>query len=171
MVRGRTDDRVLWARFFRDGASDPAPRRCRDKPPPINYGNCRARDLLVLLILIPAAGDRGRLARFVHGRERAAVPLHLRRGIGVTGNPRVHDTVSPAFQTGGPRPSLAFIVVFVMLFSALRRAWMRQTQGAIVHMAGTVLSTLYLGGLGVGFLVAACASSTRSARRACREAR
>jgi phosphatidate cytidylyltransferase len=43
---------------------------------------------------------------------------------------------------------LAFIIVFVMLFAALRRAWTRQTQGAIVHMAGTVLSTLYLGGLG-----------------------
>ena len=34
-----------------------------------------------------------------------------------------------------------------MLFAALRRAWSQQTQGAIVHMAGTVLSTLYLGGL------------------------
>src|SRR5206468_6068991 len=33
--------------------------------------------------------------------------------------------------------SLAFIIVFVMLFAALRRAWMRQTQEAIHHMAGT----------------------------------
>ncbi len=44
--------------------------------------------------------------------------------------------------------SLAFIIVFVMLFAALRRAWMRQTTDAIHHMAGTVLSTMYLGGLG-----------------------
>src|SRR5882672_8297539 len=43
--------------------------------------------------------------------------------------------------------SLAFIIVFVMLFAALRRAFMRQTQEAIHHMAGTVLATLYLGGL------------------------
>jgi phosphatidate cytidylyltransferase len=43
--------------------------------------------------------------------------------------------------------SLAFIIVFVMLFAALRRAFMRQTQDAIHHMAGTVLATLYLGGL------------------------
>jgi phosphatidate cytidylyltransferase len=43
--------------------------------------------------------------------------------------------------------TLAFIVVFVMLFAALRRAWGKQTQEAIVHMAGTVLATLYLGGL------------------------
>src|SRR5687768_5850140 len=42
---------------------------------------------------------------------------------------------------------LAFIIVFVMLFAALRRAWARQTQDAILHMAGTVLATLYLGGL------------------------
>lgn len=44
--------------------------------------------------------------------------------------------------------TLAFIIVFVMLAAALRRAMARQTQDAIVHMAGTVLATLYLGGLG-----------------------
>jgi phosphatidate cytidylyltransferase len=43
--------------------------------------------------------------------------------------------------------SLAFIIVFVMLFAALRRAWLRQTQETIHHMAGTVLAMLYLGGL------------------------
>jgi phosphatidate cytidylyltransferase len=43
--------------------------------------------------------------------------------------------------------ALAFIIVFVMLFAALRRAFMRQSQDAIHHMAGTVLATLYLGGL------------------------
>ena len=49
--------------------------------------------------------------------------------------------------------TLAFIIVFVMLFAALQRAVLRQTQEAITHMAGTVLATLYLGGLG-WFLVA-----------------
>ena len=43
--------------------------------------------------------------------------------------------------------TLAFIIVFVMLFAALRRAWVQQTQEAIHHMAGTVLAMLYLGGL------------------------
>ncbi len=43
--------------------------------------------------------------------------------------------------------SLAFIIVFVMLSAALRRALFKQTQDAIHSMAGTVLSTLYLGGL------------------------
>lgn len=44
--------------------------------------------------------------------------------------------------------TLAFVIVFVMLLAALRRAWERATQEAIVAMAGTVLATLYLGGLG-----------------------
>ena len=35
-----------------------------------------------------------------------------------------------------------------MILAALRRAWAMQTHDAIVRMAGTVLSTLYLGGLG-----------------------
>lgn len=42
---------------------------------------------------------------------------------------------------------LAFIIVFVMLMAALRRALEKQTEEAIVRMAGTVLATLYLGGL------------------------
>jgi phosphatidate cytidylyltransferase len=49
--------------------------------------------------------------------------------------------------------TLAFIIVFVMLGAALARALERQTRDAIVQMAGTVLATLYLGGLG-WFLVA-----------------
>jgi phosphatidate cytidylyltransferase len=44
--------------------------------------------------------------------------------------------------------SMAFIIVFVMLLAAFQRARMKQTQDAIVQMAGTVLATLYLGGLG-----------------------
>lgn len=43
--------------------------------------------------------------------------------------------------------SLAFIIVLVMLMAALLRALNKQTQEAIHHMAGTVLATLYLGGL------------------------
>lgn len=43
--------------------------------------------------------------------------------------------------------TLAFIVVFVPLLAALRRAMRRETSEAITHMAGSVLATLYLGGL------------------------
>jgi len=49
--------------------------------------------------------------------------------------------------------TLCFIVVSVMLSAALRRAWVRQTAEAIGHMAGTVLATLYFGGL-LWFLIA-----------------
>jgi len=44
--------------------------------------------------------------------------------------------------------SFAFIIVFIMLAAALRRAMKKQTQEAILKMAGTVLATMYLGGLG-----------------------
>lgn len=44
--------------------------------------------------------------------------------------------------------SLAFIIVFVMLLAALRRAFHGRANDAIVSMAGTVLATMYLGGLG-----------------------
>lgn len=49
--------------------------------------------------------------------------------------------------------TLAFIIVFVPLTAALRRALVKESQEAIVRMAGSVLSTLYLGGL-AWFLVA-----------------
>ncbi len=64
-----------------------------------------------------------------------------------------------AFATQFPKfqpiatSTLAFIVVFVMLLAALRRAAGKQTQEAITAMAGTLLATLYLGGL-AWFLVA-----------------
>ncbi len=44
--------------------------------------------------------------------------------------------------------TLAFIIVFVMLAAALNRAMDRTSQRAIHRMAGTVLATMYLGGLG-----------------------
>lgn len=49
--------------------------------------------------------------------------------------------------------ALAFIITFVMISAALRRAWVKKTEEAITLMAGTVLATLYLGGL-AWFLVA-----------------
>jgi phosphatidate cytidylyltransferase len=43
--------------------------------------------------------------------------------------------------------AMAFIIVFTMILAALRRALDRETEDAIHRMAGTVLATLYLGGL------------------------
>jgi len=42
---------------------------------------------------------------------------------------------------------LAFVLVLVMILAAARRAWGKNSQEAITHMAGTVLAMLYLGGL------------------------
>jgi phosphatidate cytidylyltransferase len=49
--------------------------------------------------------------------------------------------------------SLAFIICGVMLLAALQRAMGKKSDDAIVHMAGTVLAVLYLGGL-AWFLIA-----------------
>ena len=43
--------------------------------------------------------------------------------------------------------SFAFIIVYIMLGAALRRAWAQTTHDAILKIAGTILATLYLGGL------------------------
>lgn len=57
--------------------------------------------------------------------------------------------------------TLAFIVVFIPLLAALRRAMKKQTQDAITAMAGTVLATLYLGGLGWFLMAIRVKESTR----------
>jgi phosphatidate cytidylyltransferase len=44
--------------------------------------------------------------------------------------------------------TLAFVIVFIMLGAALRRAMSKNPQEAILKIAGTVLAMLYLGGLG-----------------------
>jgi phosphatidate cytidylyltransferase len=73
------------------------------------------------------------------------------RGIAATGSGMlaIHAFLTQFewFQPYGAS-TMAFIIVFVMLFAALRRAWGRQSQQAITLMAGTVLATLYFGGLG-----------------------
>jgi phosphatidate cytidylyltransferase len=141
MVR-ETDDRVLWARF-REAHPIP-PTTLPDNPPPINYGVAGVGLLVLLLIILPLAteevarlftAENVRPYRFISAAGSGSLVLHA------------FLTQFPTFQPVAAS-SLAFVVVFVMLFSALRRAWTRQTQGAIVHMAGTVLSTLYLGGMG-----------------------
>jgi phosphatidate cytidylyltransferase len=61
-------------------------------------------------------------------------------------------TQFPQFQPIGTT-AVVLILVIVMLLAALRRALERTTEEAIVAMAGTVLATLYIGGL-MWFLVA-----------------
>jgi len=100
--------------------------------------------LFILLAINPIAtrelatlftAERVRPYRFIAGVGNALIILHA------------FLTQFPPFQPIAAS-SLAFIIVFIMLFAALRRAYRKETQEAITHMAGTVLATLYLGGLG-----------------------
>jgi phosphatidate cytidylyltransferase len=100
--------------------------------------------LILLLIILPTAtAELGTL--FTAERVR---PYRLLSALG-SGLLVLHAF---ATQFAWFRPiaasTMAFIIVFVMLAAALMRAWDRQTQEAILRMAGTVLATMYLGGLG-----------------------
>jgi len=104
---------------------------------------------LLLLIVLPL-GTRELATLF------AAEHVRPFRTIAVVGSTllcfHAFATQFPAFQRIAAS-SLATILVGVMLTAALQRALVKQTQDAIVHMAGTVLSVMYLGGL-AWFLIA-----------------
>ena len=97
---------------------------------------------LLLLLLPPAvyeltnlfAAERVQPYRFIAAAGAASIATHA------------FLTQFPEFQHVATS-SLAFVIVAGMLFAALRRAMMKETSEAIHHMAGTVLATLYLGGL------------------------
>jgi phosphatidate cytidylyltransferase len=97
---------------------------------------------ICLIVLPPATRELASLFQAVQVK-----PYRLISGVGST-TLAIH-----AFATQFDRfkpyatSSLAFIVFFVMFLAALRRAWHRQTHEAIHDMAGTVLATMYLGGL------------------------
>ena len=100
--------------------------------------------LVLLAIILPLAvreiavlftAERIRPYRFIAAAGSSLLILHA------------FLTQFPPFQPIAAS-CLAFIIVFIMLFAALRRAWVREPQEAILKMAGTVLATLYLGGLG-----------------------
>jgi phosphatidate cytidylyltransferase len=100
--------------------------------------------LLLLVIILPSAttelatlfaAERVRPFRFISAVGSGALIVHA------------FLTQFPPFQPVAAS-TLAFIIVSIPLLAALRRAWVKQTQDAITAMAGTVLSTLYLGGLG-----------------------
>src|SRR5690349_539787 len=99
--------------------------------------------LVLLLLILPIAtvelatlftAERVRPYRFISGVGSGLLVVHA------------FATQFPRFQPIAAS-SLAFIIVFVMLAAALARASQQVTQEAIVHMAGTVLATMYLGGL------------------------
>jgi phosphatidate cytidylyltransferase len=100
--------------------------------------------LILLAIILPLAvseiavlftPERVRPYRFIAAAGSASLVLHA------------FLTQFPPFQKIAAS-AFAFIIVFIMLFAALRRAIKKESSEAIVRMAGTVLATLYLGGLG-----------------------
>jgi phosphatidate cytidylyltransferase len=110
---------------------------------PVKYGIGGVGLLILLLIILPLAvtelatlfaAEHVRPYRIIAAFGAGALTLHA------------FLTQLPKFQVIAAS-SLAMIVVSVMLLAAGRRAWDRQTDRAIVRMAGTVLATLYLGGL------------------------
>jgi phosphatidate cytidylyltransferase len=98
--------------------------------------------LLLLVILPPAIRELATLFA-----AEKVLPYRLIASVGA-GSLAIHAFLTQ-FDWFQPvaASALAFTIVFVMLFAALRRAWVKQTQEAIHHMAGTVLAMLYLGGL------------------------
>lgn len=105
--------------------------------------------LVICMFILPAA--TGELASLFAAVQ--VKPYRIFSGIGSTAL-AIHAflTQFAAFRPYGTT-SLALIVVGVMMLAALRRAWSRQTHDAIHDMAGTVLATMYLGGL-AWFLIA-----------------
>ncbi len=116
----------------------------------IHPGGIGGIGLLVILLLIMPVATRELAMLFTAERVR---PYRLLSAMG-SGLLVLHAFATQFwwFQRIATS-SLAFIIVFVMLGAALMRAMDRETQGAIHRMAGTVLSTMYLGGLG-WFLIA-----------------
>jgi len=115
----------------------------------VGYGVGGIGLMIILLLLLPIATVE--LAALFTAEH--VMPYRSLASIG-SGALALHAFLTqwPKFATIGAS-TLAFIIAFVMLLAALRRAWDRQTDEAIVRMAGTVLSMLYLGGL-AWFLIA-----------------
>lgn len=140
------DERVRWSAWRAEYELKglPVPTTKPAVAPPLTYGVAGVGLLILLLIILPLAteevarlftAENVRPYRFISALGSASLVLHA------------FMTQFPTFRPVAAS-ALAFIIVFVMLLAALRRAWDKETQGAIVAMAGTVLSTLYLGGLG-----------------------
>ncbi|MDB5356816.1 MAG: hypothetical protein JWN24_3269 [Phycisphaerales bacterium] len=110
-----------------------------------NRAGIQGLGLLVLLILLLPLATRELAVLFTAEKVR---PYRIIAALG-SGALALHAFLTQfEWFSVIAASTLAFIVVFVMIAAALRRAWSRQAHDAIVSMAGTVLATLYLGGLG-----------------------
>jgi phosphatidate cytidylyltransferase len=133
----------MFALLWFDAAAERSTRPWMRNHFGINHGIGGIGLMIILLLILPAAtvelaalftAERVRPYRSISSIGSGALALHA------------FLTQWVRFETVAAS-TLAFIIVFVMLLAALRRAWDKQTQEAIVRMAGTVLATMYLGGL------------------------
>jgi phosphatidate cytidylyltransferase len=117
--------------------------------------------LFLLILILPLAtreigilfsAERVRPYPLIAGAGSAALVIHA------------FLTQFPPFKSVAASV-LAFIVAFIPLLAALRRAWDKQTQEAITRMAGTVLAALYLGGLAWFLMAIRVKEGTRSGFR------
>ena len=133
----------LFALLWVDAAAERSTRGWMKAHHHVNYGVGGLGLMAILMLMLPAAtaeltalftAEHVRPYQFISSIGSGALAFHA------------FLTQFPKFEPIAAS-SLAFIIVFVMLLAALRRAWEKQTQQAIVRIAGTVLATLYLGGL------------------------
>lgn len=105
--------------------------------------------LLLLWIVLPlSAIELARMFKAEQIRPSLAISILATTLLTLHGFLTQFDSFKPISTS-----TLAGVFAAVMITAALRMAWMRQTQEAIHHMAGTLLATLYLGGL-AWFLIA-----------------
>jgi phosphatidate cytidylyltransferase len=105
--------------------------------------------LLLLWIVLPlSAIELARMFKAEQVRPSLAISILATTLLTLHGFLTQFDSFKPISTS-----TLAGVFAAVMITAALRMAWMRQTQEAIHHMAGTLLATLYLGGL-AWFLIA-----------------
>lgn len=105
--------------------------------------------LLLLWIVLPlSAFELARMFKAEQVRPSLAISIFATTLLTLHGFLTQFQSFTP-YATS----SLAGIYAAVMITAAARMAWLKQTHDAIHHMAGTLLATLYLGGL-AWFLVA-----------------
>ena len=103
---------------------------------------------ILLLIILPYA--TGEFAHLLTAEEIRPYRIISAAGSGLL---VLHAFLTQfAFFRPIAASTLVFLIVFVMIAAALMRAIDRDPAGAIHRMAGTVLATMYLGGLGWFFV-------------------
>jgi phosphatidate cytidylyltransferase len=129
-----------WIEMHTQGWVPPPPWRAATEPA---HGLCGVGVFALLMFVAPLATTE--LARLFTAEHIRPYRIIASTGSGLMG---LHAFLTQFYWFQPIAAStMVFIVVLVMIASAVRRASRREPQKAITHMAGTVLAVLYLGGL------------------------